>query len=191
MYSVVPVGPDRVSDLDRLFGCDEMADRCWCLWFIRPVKEFHEVGRAGNRAALLELIDTSPEPVGLLAYDGDVPVGWCAAGPRSRYTRILRAPTLRTRDRSEDETVWLVPCFFVHPDRREAGVAGALLDAAVELARHHGAPAIEGFPLAGGKRRSKGSDFQTGVESLFAEAGFEPVHRPSANRVIMGLSLTP
>lgn len=54
----------------------------------------------------------------------------------------------------------------------------------MELAAEQGALAIEGFPLTGDKRRS-GSDLQTGVERLFAAAGFDAVNRPSSNRVIM------
>lgn len=55
----------------------------------------------------------------------------------------------------------------------------------MELAAEQGALAIEGFPLTGDKRRSSGSDLQTGVERLFAAAGFDAVNRPSSNRVIM------
>lgn len=176
---------DRLDDLERLFASDPVADRCWCMWFIRPVAEFHLAGRAGNRAALNELLDGEPAPVGLLAYRDDEPIGWCAAGPRQRYARALRTPTLRQRDRGEDARVWLVPCFFVRPDVRQSGVSSALLDAAVKLAREHGATAIEGFPLAGNRRRSGGSDLMTAVEPLFAACEFQPTHRPSANRVIM------
>jgi hypothetical protein len=60
-----------------------------------------------------------------------------------------------------------------------------LLEGAVDLARRRGAPAIEGFPLAGSGRRSGGSDLMTGVEPLFASCGFEVVDRPSDNRVVM------
>ena len=85
--------------------------------------------------------------------------------------------------------MWLVPCFFIRPDMRETGVSTALLDAAVDLARACGAKAVEGFPLAGGRRRSGGSDFMTGVEQLFARCEFRPAHRPSTNRVIMRRNL--
>lgn len=180
---------ERIGDLGRLFDTDAVADRCWCMWFLRPVNEFHLAGTDGNRAAFEELARSEPDPLGLLAYRNDEPVGWCAAGPRQRFARALRTPTLRQRDRTEDVAVWLVPCFFIRPDVRGAGVSTALLDAAVDLARSRGAAAIEGFPLAGGRRRFGGSDFMTAVEPLFAACGFEPVHRPSANRVVMRRAL--
>ncbi len=175
----------RLKDLESLFASDPVADRCSCMWFILPVKAFHEAGREGNRASLGKLASSDPLPLGLIAYDGAKPVGWCAVGPRRRYTRAIAAPTLKQRDRSEDDTVWLVPCFFIHPEARGSGVATALLEAAVEHARSNGASALEGFPLSGDKRRSGGSDFQTGMEPLFTACGFEPANRPSPNRVIM------
>lgn len=189
MASPIPLRIEEVTerhldDLGVLFGSDGVVDRCWCMWFLIPVKEFHGAGREGNRQALIDLVAGDTHPVGLLAYRDVEPVGWCAVGPRSRFARAIRTPTLRSR-RGDDDRVWLVPCFFVHPDHRQAGVAGALLEAAVDLARRSGADAIEGFPLAGPKRRSSGSDLQTGVEPLFGAAGFDVDHRPSDNRVVM------
>lgn len=189
MLTVHRVDPSRSADLDKLFSSDPVVDRCWCMWFITRVADFHEAGRAGNRAALLELAEEEEDPVGLVAYWDTEPVGWCAAGPRRRYARVLQAPTLKRRDRAEDNSVWLVPCFFIRQDMRHHGVAGALLTAAVNLARERGAPAIEGFPQAGTRTRSGGSDFMTGIEAIFAAAGFLPVQRPSTNRVIMRLEL--
>jgi GNAT superfamily N-acetyltransferase len=187
--NVVPFDESRAADLERLLGSDPASEGCWCMWFIIPVKAYHEARGAGNRAAFLTLAATSPHPLGLIAYDREQPVGWCAVGPRSRYTRALGTPTLKGSDRTEDDSVWLVPCFFVTRTARARGVATALLQAAVDLALQAGAEAIEGFPLAGDKRRSSGSDLQTGVESLFTQCGFEPVSRPSDNRVVMRKNL--
>lgn len=183
--TVEPVVAGHRAALDDLFGADAMADRCWCLWFLIPVREFHDAGRDGNRRRMMDLIEESAVPMGLLAFDDEVPVGWCGVGPRARYQRAIRTPTLRGWHSPDHDTTWFVPCFFVRPGHRERGVAGALLAAAVAAARSSGATAIEGFPLSGDRRRSSGSDFQTGVEALFAAHGFEPVHRPSSNRVVM------
>ena len=188
MIRVADLTPDRIADLEDLFGSDEVTDRCWCMWFIIRVRDFHDAGREGNRSGFIDLASGEPTPMGLIAYEGDDPVGWCAAGPRRRYERMLASPTLKGRDQGEDDSVWLVPCFYIRGDARGEGVATALLAGAVDLARRHGAVAIEGFPLSGDGRRS-GGDLQVGIEPLFASCGFEPVRRPSENRVIMRRAL--
>lgn len=181
---VVALTEDSIDDFGRLLQ-DQPSAGCWCMWFIRPVAEYHTAGDSGNRAAFTELVRSATTPMGLLAYHEEEVAGWCAVGPRDRYVRALKTPTLRQRDRTEDGSVWLVPCFLVRRDLRRTGVATALLQRAVDLAAGAGAVAIEGFPLSGSRTRSKGSDFMTGTETLFASCGFNPVHRPSGNRVIM------
>jgi GNAT superfamily N-acetyltransferase len=182
--TVRAVGPDLLGDLDTLFASSKTTAGCRCLWFIASARQCHEGWGEPNRAAFASLTAAAPEPVGLLAYRSDDPVGWCAAGPRSRYPRALRSAQLKERDAAEDDAVWLVPCFFVRRDARKAGITVGLLRAAVDLAQQHGATAIEGFPLAGDARRGAAEAF-LGVEPLFAACGFTAVARPSPNRVIM------
>ena len=178
------VTKDLVGDLEKLFGTDNTTARCWCMWFIIPVKEFHAQGAEGNRAAFCDLLEGSELPMGLLAYQGGEPAGWCAVGPRSRYVRALKTPTYRGGPEEDDDAVWLVPCFFVRKDARGRGVSRALLGAAVDLAEENGAIAIEGFPFSGAKRRS-GSNVQVGFEALFSSSGFQVVRTPSGSRVVM------
>jgi GNAT superfamily N-acetyltransferase len=90
-------------------------------------------------------------PLGLIAYEGEVPVGWVATGPRSRYPRAIgpRVRILKERDLTEDDDVWLLPCFFVRVGYRRRGVTAALVTAAVDAANARGgAKAVEGFPIA-------------------------------------------
>ncbi len=181
---VLPLTGERLDDMASLFGTNKTTNGCWCTWFLMPVKECHEGWGSVNRDRFAEFARDTDVPAGLLAYRDGSAVGWCAAGPRSRYARMLRAPTLKHRDPAEDDTVWLVTCFFVRRDARRTGVTRALLEGAAALARTKGAHAIEGFPLAGARRRSVGEAF-VGVEPLFALCGFTPVARPSESRVIM------
>lgn len=183
-FAVKPVTAAGIDDLATLFGSSRVTAGCWCMWFIVPVKESHAAGSEGNRRQFCELAEHSDVPVGLLAYRDGVPVGWCATGPRTRYARAIRTPTFAGRDPDEDAAVWLVPCFFIHRDARRAGAGHALLAAAVDLARTHGATAIEGFPYAAGKRRASG-DIYVGVESMFTRCGFHATRRPSPARVVM------
>jgi GNAT superfamily N-acetyltransferase len=182
--AIKAVNSDLVDDVGRLFATDRTTARCWCMWFIIPVKEFHAAGSEGNRAAFCELTAESDLPPGLLAYQDGEPVGWCAVGPRSRYVRALKTPTYRGGETADDERVWLTPCFFVRKEARGRGVSRALLQAAVALAKEHGATAVEAFPYAGTTRRS-GNDLQVGFESLFASCGFTVIRTPSPSRVVM------
>jgi GNAT superfamily N-acetyltransferase len=176
--------PSMAEDLSQLFASDPSASGCWCMWFITSVKEYHAAGAAGNRQKFEALARTSEQPLGLVAYRNGQPIGWCAVGPKERYARAVRTPTLRAAAADLAENTWFVPCFFVRGDDRRTGVTRALLKRAVELAAEHGAKLIEGFPFSGNRPRASG-DRQVGTEEVFARAGFSPVRRPSESRVVM------
>jgi hypothetical protein len=183
---VHPATTDRVGDVADLFGSNTTTRGCWCMCFRVPLREFHGGWRTGaNRVRFEERARTDDPPPGLLAYRDGTPVGWCALGPRSRYPRAIgpRAVVFRHRDPGEDDTVWLVPCFFVRVGARKGGTTQHLLTAAVALAETYGASAIEGWPLAGpGPHKS---DRYYGTEPLFAACGFAAVDRPTPGRVVM------
>lgn len=180
---ITPLTTARLADFDALFSGDPSTHLCRCMWFIKPVKKYHEDGPDGNKAEFEALARDSTLPLGLLAYDDKTPVGWCATGPRSRYFRAIRTPTYAGRDEHEDDDVWLVPCMFVRPEARGGDLGRTLVAAAVELAAASGARAIEAFPYAGTKRRS--SDVQVGFESVYSANGFVVLRRPSDHRLVM------
>jgi GNAT superfamily N-acetyltransferase len=136
------------------------------------------------------MAEVSPTPMGILASVAGQPVGWCACGPRSRYTTAIggRSKMLRGRERAEDERVWLLACLFVGVEHRGHGVTYALVRSAVELARREGALAIEGWPLAASAGRS--TDAFVGREKVYEALGFSCVQRPSPQRAIMRLKLS-
>jgi GNAT superfamily N-acetyltransferase len=139
----------------------------------------------GNRRRFETMARGSTTPMGILAWVAGEPVGWCACGPRLRYAVALSGPgaVMGGRARAEDQSVWLVACLFVKAGYRGQGVSYALVRAAVESARGHGAAAIEGWPLAGSDRLS--ADAFLGREKVFEDLGFSCVGRPVPNRVIM------
>jgi GNAT superfamily N-acetyltransferase len=143
----------------------------------------------GNRRRFETAAVNGDAPMGLLAFISGEPIGWCALGPRSRYTvaEAGRSKLLRDRDRDEDEVVWLLPCLFVRPDHRSQGVTHALVRAAIELARGHSALAIEGWPITGSERRS--ADAYVGRQKLFDDLGFRCLRNPAPERAIMRLEL--
>ena len=118
----------------------------------------------------------------------DVTAGW-GAGNRARFERMVteagEPAGLLARDDGGGAVGW---CFFVRAGARRNGLTHHLLTAAVELAREHGATAIEGFPLAGAGPHQ--DDRYLGTEPLFADCGFTVIARPSARRVVMRRDLT-
>jgi GNAT superfamily N-acetyltransferase len=154
---------------------------CWCM-FPRLTKEQMRAlpGSGGSsqrrRDALSRLARRRRAP-GLLAFEGDDPVGWIAIGPRAEFARIEQS---RATPRVDDEDVWVIPCITVRKTARGRGVAVALIRAAVAYAAEHGAPAVEAYPRAGAERTHDDNAF-FGTEPLFRRAGFRVVRKPLAN----------
>ena len=94
-----------------------------------------------------------------------------SAVPKLYAQRPYRGVPCLRDDR--DRTV-TVGCFLVDEAWRRRGVAAALLERGLELARAAGALAVEAFP-----RRAEGlrdEELWTGPHGLFARFGFDVVH---------------
>jgi GNAT superfamily N-acetyltransferase len=139
--------------------------------------------RGRNKEAFREVVSRGPPP-GLLAFDGDVAVGWCQLTPRDTLPWLDRAWRLR---RVDDVPVWSLSCFYVRKGYRKRGVTSALIMAALKAAKSAGAPALEAYPLDADLTPSASS---TGYASTFARAGFKTVARRVPPRPIMRYDLT-
>jgi GNAT superfamily N-acetyltransferase len=174
-WSVAELDPDRWPDflaLARQMGGNRS---CYCMWWR---EERGERLRRPRAAAARNVVDQGPP--GLIAYDGDTPVGWCAVAPRSAYPRLNTARDTRPLADADDlDRVWVVSCFFVPEQWRGRGVSRSLLAAAVDFAYRNGATVVEGVPIDPGVvDRSPGGSY-TGTLPMFLAAGFEEVARPT------------
>jgi GNAT superfamily N-acetyltransferase len=189
--SVVAANEASWEDLQTVFGTRGPAARCQCQRFkLRPRESFAS-SPVEERASRLRLQTDCGHPgsgttSGLVAYLDGEPVGWCAVEPRSAYAGLVRNQRVpwvgRAEDRTDD-TVWAVTCFFTRVGFRRRGVSRALARAAVELARERGARAIEGYPIT--TKNVLLEELLVGTESVFADAGFTEVSRPTLRRVVM------
>jgi GNAT superfamily N-acetyltransferase len=121
------------------------------------------------------LVRRGREP-GLLAYDKAEAVGWISVAPREEYGALLTSPQDRPQD--EDQGVWSIVCFVVDRPRQREGIAGALLDGAVEHARRRSATLVEAYP-----HRSKKDNYM-GHLDLFLERGFAVVRKTATRAVV-------
>ncbi len=133
---------------------------------------------AANKAAFCDVVAGGPPP-GLLAFDGDVAVGWCQLTPRHALPWLDRAWRF---PRGDDVPVWSLSCFYVRKGYRKQGVTSTLIEAAIAAARHAGAPALEAYPL---DARLTPSASGTGYVSTFERAGFTVVARRVPTRPVM------
>jgi GNAT superfamily N-acetyltransferase len=180
-----PATPERWDDLQALFGERGACGGCWCMVWRKPRAEFLKGKGPGNRASLRALVKHGPPP-GVLAYDGDQAVGWCAVAPRPDYVFLSKSRVLRPVD---ETPVWPVSCLFVAKPYRRKGLSVALLRAAVEFVRNRGGAMVEGYPIISKKGPLPDSFAWTGTLPAFLKAGFHELPRWSENRPIVRIAV--
>src|SRR5580700_7290495 len=128
--------------LEGLFGRAGASNGCWCMyWRIGP--RYRDRPRADNRDDLRQLA-ASDQPPGLLAFDGDLAVGWCELAPRAELAWLGHSRYLAPVD---DLPVWSLPCFYVrrtHRGRRRRSGPGG-------LSGRHGRAGPHHQPVPGGR----------------------------------------
>ena len=182
--TISPLVPERWPALEDLFGRAGASNGCWCMyWRLGP--RYRDRPREDNKRDLQQLA-AAPQPPGLLAFDGDVAVGWCELAPRADLGWLAHARYLQPVD---DLPVWSLPCFYVRRTPRGQGVMGALIEAALPVAASAGAPALEAYPVDTAAPAATGNLFP-GVASVFAGRGFQVVARRKPDRPVMRKALS-
>jgi GNAT superfamily N-acetyltransferase len=180
---VRPATLSRFADVAAVLGPrNPTASVCWCLShrldsrtnraLVGPARGDYVRGLCGRAVAPGVLAydlaaDPAPDPAIDDGEAGTV-VGWAAVAPRSE----LPFARSRTIPRVDDLPVWSVWCIRVRPGHRGKGISHALLAGAVDYARSHGAPAVEGYPVDNQGRKVDLTMAYVGTRALFERAGF-------------------
>jgi GNAT superfamily N-acetyltransferase len=153
---------------------------CWDLFPRFTTAQQRKLGITGGaastneekrRAVLAKLARRRKNSAGLVAYQAGEPIGFVSLGPRYDFSRIERS---RATPPVDNVAVWVIPCITVRRGHRGRGVAVAMIRAAVEYAGKRGAPAVEAYPRADGKRVHDDFAF-FGTRAMFEKAGFQQV----------------
>ncbi len=165
--TVGEIGPDRADEIISFFDHDAFSDfpawaSCYCMFYFLGGGENPDWGNQpwqDVRQAQHDRISAG-RTTGVVAYVDGRLAGWCNATSRSEF------PSHRKGD---DGEVCSVVCFIVAPPYRAHGLAGRMLEGAVDMARKRGFAFIEGYPVRDAKS-AQGA--YHGTFELFQEQGF-------------------
>lgn len=189
-FQVKPATAARFDDVATMLGPkNPTSSVCWCLSHRIDAKTNRELVGPARRAYVEQLCRRDVAP-GVLAYEGDVVVGWAAVAPRGElpFARSTKIPHV------DDLPVWSAWCIRVKPGHRKRGISHALLEGAVAYAREQGAPAVEGYPVDNRGEKVDLTMAYVGTRKLFEGAGFTKAADTDAvsggfPRVLMRLAL--
>jgi GNAT superfamily N-acetyltransferase len=187
---VQPLTPDRLDDFLRFFDYEAFPDNptwasCYCQFFyIADGERWEQQSAADNRAGACDRVPRGLM-TGYLAYVDGEPAGWCNAGRRNLYPR-LDVETETDGAAVEVARTGSIVCFVIALPYRRHGIAGRLLDAALDGFRLQGLAFAEAYPHR--EAESDGAAFR-GPLSLYESAGFVP-YRELEKQTIMRLDLS-
>lgn len=179
---IASVTLENFDDLAALMEARGGPDFCWCAaWRDKPAHVTQakgDEGKALRKAVIKAQVDRGVH-VGLLAYDGDLPVAWCSCGPLQEFKR-LGGP-------KDEETgkVWAISCFFLNRQYRGQGVTPALTRAAIDTARKAGASYLQ----TNGVERDSPSYKFMGLRDRYLALGFSDIGMVGSRRHVMRLEL--
>ncbi|HEY8785383.1 MAG TPA: GNAT family N-acetyltransferase [Candidatus Limnocylindria bacterium] len=174
-----PLTAARVDDVKAVMR-GTWGSSCWDLFPRFTAAQQRELGLTGGepgtagakrRAVLAKLARRRKNSAGLVAYRSAEPIGFVSLGPRHDYSVVESS---RATPPVDDVAVWVIPCITVGRGHRGQGLAVAMIRAAVDYARERGAPAVEAYVRAGGKRVHDDFAF-FGTRAMFEKAGFREV----------------
>jgi GNAT superfamily N-acetyltransferase len=191
-FNFKEVSSELWPDFEKLFGRNGACGGCWCQWHRLPKGgKLWESTKGAKAKIMMKALFDNNTITGLLAYDGDIPAGWCSYGPRVDFPMIDKMKAYGRDDLYDPDRLWCINCFFIDKSYRHKGLARKILKAAVRFMKKRNVSIIEAYPVPLTKDGHKlpASFVWRGPLKLFEEEGFELVQRHSHSRPLMQMEL--
>lgn len=173
-----PATRETIGAFEGFFNTPGAPKHCWCMVWRRSTEESHSHTPADRKRQMMTRI-AAGTPVGLIAYDGETPVGWVSVAPRETY-RNLGGPAA-----AAGEVIWSIACFYVPRRLRGQGLVHRLIAGAVGHAREQGATIVEAYPVD----ETAPSYRFMGFVPVFLAAGFTDRGMAGVRRHVMRLAV--
>lgn len=166
------IGTRSAEDFVRFFDEIAFSDHpewgcgCYCCFYhVESAAQWDARTAEENRDIAREMIEAGTMK-GLLAYDGDKPVGWCHFDDRAALSglRVFRPEVL-----TEEEGIGSILCFTIAQNYRHRGIASSLLRAACDELTREGFAIAEAYPA--GEDASDEHNYP-GPLSMYLSQGF-------------------
>lgn len=184
--------PDDWPLVEELFGERGACGGCWCMTWRLPHggKMWKEARGEPNRKAFKKLV-TSGLAHGVLAFDGDTPIGWCSFGRREDFPRLATVKAYQRVEPAGSTSIWSINCFYIAKGYRNIGLGPRLAEAAIKAIKRRKGKIIEAYPvpLTANGEKLPAAFVWTGPESIFRKLGFTEVQRLSNSRPLYQLHL--
>jgi len=180
--------PRLWPQLEALFGKHGACGDCWCwYWRLAGVERWADVKGEVAHERLRHAVQIGMVH-GMLAFDGETPVGWCSFEPRASLPRLERSPRFKGRPA---KGVWFVGCFFIQRSWRRRGLAELLLGKAIDVMEREGARAVEAVPTATHGRPQADAFLFTGTYEMFERLGFHTTMDARGKTTVMRREFIP
>ena len=169
------------NDFVQLFGERGACGGCWCMSWRQTPADYKKLKGEKNKKAMKKLVERE-EQIGIIAYDGDKPMGWCAVAPREQYIKLQASRVLKPID---EQKVWSIPCFFLAKEYRRQGLSSEILKGVIAYCKKKKIKILEAYPIIPYSDNMPAVFAWTGMLSSFLKAGFVEEKRWSKVRPIV------
>lgn len=176
-----PLTQSTWSDFVALFGERGACGGCWCMSWRQSAADYKKFKGEKNKKAMKKLVEKEDQ-LGIIAYDGKIPIGWCAVAPRAQYIKLESSRVLKPID---DKEVWSIPCFFLAKEYRRKGLSSEILKGVIAHCKKKKVKILEAYPIIPYTDNMPAAFAWTGMLSSFLKAGFVEEKRWSEARPIV------
>ncbi len=174
---------NNFRDLEQLFGEKGACGGCWCMTWRLSTSAYKENKGENNRRLLYNLVKAN-EPLGVIAYHHDRPIGWCSVSPKSRLFELKKSRILLSLPFAQ---TWSIVCLFILPAFRRKYFSTNLIRQASDYAFCQGALVVESYPVVPKNDHMPDVFAWTGIHKSFQKAGFTIVKQTSPGKMIMSI----
>ncbi len=175
--SIRPFAKETLGDFYAVHSQTNGAGWCFCAaWWLPDWNGWGERSAEQNRA-VREAVAAADRSDGYILYLDSQPAGWCQAGARDTFPKLLRA-----YDLEPDAQTAAVTCFLIPPGLRRRGLSAGLLRLVLADLRARGFARVQAFPHCGADLGD--GDVWTGPEALYKAAGFVMIHADPRRPVV-------